>query len=339
MAEQRRIGLLTPFFQPIPAYGGPASRLGVELAIVTPRRINWSTEEVEALVWDGASWQLATVPLPRAFYNRFYGPKPQVVNRLELLVGKNKVFNHVTRFDKLTIHQALSRSPLLPHLPRSQRYSPEGLRELLKDLGEVILKPRTGQLGLLIYLIRKRGKRVLVHHGTQSPIATFGGVDELLTWLEEVADSGWLIQQFIPAAAIDGRIFDVRILVQKDAAGTWQPSGALSRVALRYSYITNVSQAILPAARALEQAFPETSFLPQLEELSLKAAQLAEGALGSLGEVSVDFCLDTAGKIWIIELNGKPMKSMFGALGATELVKRVYERPLSYALHLCSTHQ
>ena len=130
--------------------------------------------------------------------------------------------------------------------------------------------------------------KLLVHQGSHSPIATFGGVDELLTWLEEAADSGWLILQFLPAAAIDGRIFDARTLVQIDASGTWQPSGALSRVALRYAYITPVSQAILPAARALEQAFPETSFLPQLAELSLTAAQLAAGALGSLGEVSVD---------------------------------------------------
>ena len=64
----------------------------------------------------------------------------------------------------------------------------------------------------------------------------------------------------------------MRILVQKDAAGTWQHSCALSRVALRYSSISNVSPASPPSARALEQAFPEPSFLPQLDELSLNAA-------------------------------------------------------------------
>ena len=45
---------------------------------------------------------------------------------------------------------------------------------------------------------------------------------------------------------------------------------------------------------------------------------------------------DEQGRIWIIELNGKPMKSMFSALGDARLMKTVYERPLCYALHLCS---
>jgi hypothetical protein len=50
----------------------------------------------------------------------------------------------------------------------------------------------------------------------------------------------------------------------------------------------------------------------------------------------VDFGLDEQGRIWIIELNGKPMKSMFSALGDARLMKTVYERPICYALHLCS---
>ena len=89
MAEQTCIGLLPPLFQPITAYERAAASLGVELAVVTPARIDWQAEQVEALVWSGADWQTKTVDLPRAFYNR-YGPKPKVVNRLELLGGKRQ---------------------------------------------------------------------------------------------------------------------------------------------------------------------------------------------------------------------------------------------------------
>lgn len=64
MTEQRLIGLLTPFFQPIPAYERAAAALGVELAIVTPSRVDWQSEEVQALAFDGSKWEEKLVPLP-----------------------------------------------------------------------------------------------------------------------------------------------------------------------------------------------------------------------------------------------------------------------------------
>jgi len=336
MAEQTCIGLLTPFFQPITAYERAAASLGVELAVVTPARIDWQAEQVEALVWSGADWQTKTVDLPRAFYNRFYGPKPKVVNRLELLVGKDKVFNHITHFDKLDVHRALLQSQLQRHLPAADAGGPKQALQFLETWKQIIVKPRRGRLGLDIFLIRQKGKRIFLHHGTKSPVTSFPSAADLSVWLEENAGEDFLVQQFVPLAEVDGRIFDVRILVQKDQTGTWQASGALSRLALSYSYVTNVSHAILPAAKVLKEAFPGRSLLPKLEAISLTAASLTEQALGSLGEISVDFGLDGHGNIWIMELNGKPMKSLFLVLGNARLVKTVYQRPLSYALHLHS---
>lgn len=334
MKERVLLGLLTPFFRPIPAYAKAAAGLGVDLAVVTPKRINWSDGQVDALVWSEGAWERKTVGIPKAFYNRFYGPKPQVISRLELVIGKNRVFNHVTRFDKLIIHQALSSTQLQSHLPDASAFSPEGLRDYLKRFDEVILKPREGQLGVDIFLISKKGRQLLVHHGTKSPIASFPSQGQLLAWFAEFANEGWLIQQYIPLAQVEGRMFDVRILVQKDDIGLWQVSGAISRIALRYSYVTNLSQAIVPAEELLPRAFPELNILPKLEDAAKTAACRAEQVLGSLGEVSVDFGLDAAGKYWIIELNGKPMKSLFSILGRDYLVKTVYRRPLLYALHL-----
>lgn len=334
--EKQRIGLLTPFFQPIPAYAQPAAELGVDLVIVTPPRIDWQKQQVEALLFDGGNWIQQTVPLPRAYYNRFYGPKPKVVNRLELLVGRNKVFNHITRFDKLAVHQALDQSDLQDHLPKTYPYGHKRLLQLLAQGKQVILKLRTGQLGTGIYLIRKKGRKTYVHLGTSSPLASFSSAEELLAWLEVVADDAWLLQEFISLARLDGRPFDVRILVQKDGCGNWLATAALSRTALRYSYVTNLSHAILPASSVLSQVFPGLRLLPKLEALSLRAAAAAEQALGSLGEISVDFGLDQEGRIWIIELNGKPMKTLFRNLEAPELVNTVYAQPLRYALHLCS---
>lgn len=337
MTEKVSIGLLTPFFQPIPGYERAAVNLGINLVIVTPNNIHWPTGELTGLVFTDKEWVTQEVPLPSAYYNRYYGPKPKVVSRLELVVGKNKVFNHITRFNKWKIHQILSSSPLKQFLPVSSSYSPEELRRFLDQFGQVIIKPKTGQLGNRVYLIKKNNNTYDFHQGTKSPVASFHSWQNLLEGISPHVTNSFLLQQFVTLSAVNGRVFDLRILLQKDGQGVWQATGALTRFALRYSYITNLAQAIEPASETLERVFPGQRLMTKLEEISIQAAQLVEQSLGSLGEISVDFGLDQQGRIWIIELNSKPMKNTFSALGDPKLMQTIYEQPLRYALYLATS--
>ncbi len=335
--NKAQIGLLSPFFQPITGYEESARDLGVDLVLVTARRIDWQNHEVQGLIYNGQEWEEKTAPLPRSFYNRYYGPKPKVVSRLETIIGKNKVFNHITRFDKWTIHQILANSDLKAYLPVSAPYSPESLSRFLQRFKQAIVKPAKGQLGTQVLLVREEQGNYYLHHGTKSPIARFRSTEDLVSRLESLMNRDFIIQEFIPLATAAGRVFDVRCLVQKGNNGLWEVTGMLSRLALSYSYITNVSHAICSAEEAVGQAFPGIDLLPRLVELSIQAAQAAETSLGSLGELSVDFGLDQLGAIWIIELNAKPMKSTFCEVGNSRLLSEIYRQPLRYALYLAST--
>lgn len=337
MSQHLPIGLLSHFFQPISGYEQAANRLNLSLAIITPGSIDWNSQKVQALVWNGMSWDPQTIPLPKAIYNRFYGPKPQVVDRLEAILGPNKVFNHITRFNKWVIHNILTDSDLKPYLPATTLYTPESLLSYLNHYGQVILKPLQGKLGSRVYLLTKKARSYFIHHGSNYPIATIKTGKELLAKLDPILVRPFLIQQFVPLARLDGRVFDLRFLVQKESQGLWKVSGRLSRQALRYSYITNLSQAITPVEGVLETTFPGSNFLATLDTISIKGAQIAEQSLGSLGELSVDFGLDAEGKIWIIELNAKPMKFIFQALDDPMLLQEIYELPLHYARHLATT--
>jgi glutathione synthase/RimK-type ligase-like ATP-grasp enzyme len=337
MSGKVRIGLLSPFFVPLTGYEESAHHLCVDLVMVTPGRINWKTHEVLGLVYDGQAWTEDTVSLPPSLYNRYYGPKPKIVDRLETILGKNKVFNHVTRFDKWVIHQLLSKSKLKDHVPATAPYSPQQLTLFLERFGRVILKPTSGQLGTSIYLVAVDGGVYYLHYGTKSPIAHFFSLDDLLTRVGELVDQDFLVQEFLPLASVDGRVFDIRLLVQKNGRGQWQVTGMLSRLAMNYSYITNLSQAIAPVRVILGKLLPNFNVMAKLTELSIQAAQITEGSLGSLGEISVDFGLDIAGRVWIIELNAKPMKSTFEALGDPQLMLTIYSQPLHYALHLANS--
>ncbi|NMB19264.1 MAG: hypothetical protein GX979_00220 [Firmicutes bacterium] len=336
MSPKTQIGLLSPFFKPIPGYEEAAQDLNVDLVIVTPRRIDWMNHKVHGLVYNGQRWEEEDVPLPPSLYNRYYGPKPKVVSRLETILGKNKVFNHVTRFDKWWIHQLLAGTSLKTYLPKTSLYTPQRLLDYLSRFKQVILKSAHGQLGTRVYLVVADGEYLHLHQGTLSPVISFRSTDELLEHLEPALSPDFLLQQYIPLASIDGRAFDLRLLLQKGQTGTWEIPGVLSRLAMRHAYVTNICQAILFGEDALRSAFPGRNIMPELVDVSIRVAHIVEGSLGSLGELSVDFGLDFEGKVWIIELNAKPMKHMFADLGDMHLTRTIYCQPLLYALYLAS---
>jgi glutathione synthase/RimK-type ligase-like ATP-grasp enzyme len=253
------------------------------------------------------------------------------------VLGKNKVFNHVTRFDKWFIHQLLASTPLKANLPRTSPYTPQRLFDYLGRFKKVILKSAHGRLGAKIYLVVADAGMLHLHQGTFSPVASFHSSEELLEHLKPILSPDFLVQEYIPLASIDGRAFDLRILLQKNETGEWEVPGVLSRLSMRHSYITNLCQSILLGEDALGSAFPRQNIMPELMEISIKAARIVEGSLGSLGELSVDFGLDSAGNAWIIELNAKPMKHMFADLGDAQLTRKIYRQPLLYALHLART--
>ncbi|WP_177182671.1 YheC/YheD family protein [Paenibacillus sp. OV219] len=64
------------------------------------------------------------------------------------------------------------------------------------------------------------------------------------------------------------------------------------------------------------------------------AANEAEEQLGLLGELSVDLVFDMQDKLWIIEINGKPHKSIYNDIPGVAFSTRIFQRPLEYAGYL-----
>ncbi|WP_336786082.1 YheC/YheD family protein [Paenibacillus sp. MMO-177] len=70
-----------------------------------------------------------------------------------------------------------------------------------------------------------------------------------------------------------------------------------------------------------------------IHDLSLRCAEIMdENNTYHLGEFSVDFALDNKERAWIIELNGKPQKTLYNSIGKQSAV---YMRPMQYAHYLC----
>lgn len=335
MNQKTTIGLLSPYLAPFNAYELPASNLNVDLVVFAEYSVLWKADQVNGLVWEGTNWVRKQKPIPKGIYNRYYGEKLRVITLLESRLGKNKVFNHITHFDKWQVHQTLSKSALAPFLPAAEPYDPNDLVKFLDKYPRTIIKPTRGHLGNQIYLIEEEKQNYRIYRNTKYPVFTYRTKEEFFSRLEKIADSSFLMQQYLPLSRVEGRTFDLRFLVQKNGEGHWVISGVLSRLALKYSYVTNLVHMIIPGETALhESKLGRHVSISELEELSLKTAVVLETAFGSLGELSVDLGIDEQGHPWIIEVNGKPMKDMFKALDDSVLLRSVYETPLAYARFL-----
>jgi hypothetical protein len=147
----------------------------------------------------------------------------------------------------------------------------------------------------------------------------------------------YMIQQGIRMSQLNNRYFDIRVLVQKGILGEWTVSTITSRVAYEHYFNTSIFDNIYYVVEILPRLFSQENMneiLKSLYEVSVKAAQEVEPHMGSLGELSVDFVLDEQRKLWIIELNGKPQKSIYKDLKCFKDKKLIYSRPLEYAYYL-----
>ncbi len=125
------------------------------------------------------------------------------------------------------------------------------------------------------------------------------------------------------------------MVVQKNGIGKWDVSGGCSRQSLANYYLTNSPRRVISVDKLIaEDNLVSEELIEQIKNISLQTAVRIEKGLGHMGELSVDFGVDSQGKLWIIEANGKPQKILIDRLKDDELSARIYLRPLEYAFYL-----
>ncbi len=337
MNEKPLIGLLCRSLTPKSSYES-CEELPITLVKFTVKGINWKEKKIAGLVFENGQWRKEVTKFPQAVYNRRYTSSRKTTKALEKIIGKDKVFNTFTRFNKLKTFNILNQSELKDFLIPTYQYNSKVLLEKLAQERSIVIKPIRGTLGIKVYRIDAIDNEYKVYLETIYPRKTINNSKELINYIEKVVSpkKRLVIQPFISFATVEGRLFDMRMLVQKNRQGIWDVTADLSRVAYISRFITNAAYAIQPISEVLEDTEIDIAILTQLKEISIKTAKVLEGSLGSLGEISVDFSIDTSGKIIIIEVNGRPHKSLFEDLD-DNTVKKIYCTPLQYAAYLANT--
>ncbi|MCZ8520913.1 MULTISPECIES: YheC/YheD family endospore coat-associated protein [Paenibacillus] len=309
----------------------------MKLVCFTPSSIDWRRRQIRCLQLRNGKWTEGLVPLPKLVYNRCYRLDDEVRDRLEQAIGPGKLFNPANQFNKLDVHRSLSRW-LSPYLPDTWAYDRDTAARLLSVHKLLYLKPCNGHMGQGVYRVALQDSgevHVADHHTTPRIIAgSIAGFQEEIERL--IGSTPYLIQQGIEVRQLQHRHFDIRILAQKNKTGQWSVTNAASRIAYPGCFNTSVSEKVVLSKEALGRLYPASAIKPMMKtmyDISLRAAEIVEMDIGKpMCELSVDIALDGQGHPWIIEMNGKPQKTMYAELRHTR--RAVYSRPLEYANYL-----
>jgi len=311
--------------------------LGLQLCAFTPDAVSVKKRTVTVLLPTKNGWKEKTVSPPAVVYNCYYNKTAKEINLFKIM-GKDKIFNTVTFFNKWRVSSFLAQSEYSSYLPETFMYKSSLLPDYLEAWKLLFLKPVYGNKGRHVYrLEQKENSEIYISTHSLPPRYICRQNEDSRQKLQNVLPSKkYIMQRGIESSKLDNCFFDLRFLVQKNISGNWQVSVAACRLAYESYFNTSAFQGIYVAENFLPKIKGQagTFLLEQLKEISIGVAKVLDRRLGLLGELSVDFILDENNRPWIIEVNGKPQKSIYKDLEAIPQKQLIFQKPLEYAYYL-----
>lgn len=233
-------------------------------------------------------------------------------------------------WDKWSKYKVMrSSKSLAAHLPETKRMNETALWNFLHKYGKVIVKPSAKSMGIgVIQISCENNGKYKVHKGTKS--ATCCGRSETYAYLKKRISRNYIVQRRIPLAHVDGRPFDLRVMVQRSKNTAWTITGMLAKVAGKGHIITNVARSrgkVLPVKTAIARSNMEnkdsTSIIAQINHVAFLTAKRLQRSYPGLRTIGLDLGLDKKGKAWIIEANFSPSKSLFLKLKDKSMYQKI----------------
>lgn len=242
----------------------------------------------------------------------------------ESVSNKQKAYELVRRFDP-ALH------------PHTEDYtgSPFQLAAFLREATSVFIKPRSGNRGNRIFVLRPRADGIALKYYQEGGQREFGPLTpEAVIALVQGAAGGrsYVIQQGVEPLRIDGSVFDVRVVMVNDGE-RWH-SIFETRFAPQGSDLSNVYQGgtirvtetLLAEALGAESAGEVMARIDRVAHAL--AAHLESFHPGELMELGFDFVLDRECRPHLVEINSKPGVAGFGS--ETKLFEWTAEDEASY---------
>lgn len=345
-SAQRPFGALTPFCQELTE---ACNAEGVYVYFFPPPLSRPNNQFMEGWSYS-KGWRKTEVPIPNVVYNRLttrLHENKQSVQHFMMDV-KSQYGSHVFNekfLNKTEVFQALKKeSSLKSVLPESHPLrSFQRLKSMCSRHSTVFVKPILGSLGKgIIRICREADSSYTCYfaqlNGTQKQ--KYKNLNRVYSSISrKIRARRYQIQQGLKLISIGSRLVDFRSLVQRNHKGEWSVTSIVARIASQQHFVSNLARGgtISSVRDALIKSNLSNSIVTKthqkLRQVSIEIAQGIEKNIPShFAELGVDLAVDTAGRVWLLEVNSKPSKND-KALSSSKIRPSV-KQVVKYTQHL-----
>ena len=356
-AKQLSLGIMTRcqgsrfadkgFYRKLTEYG---RKRGFRVFVFSPRTVDFAARTVRGFEYRNGIWASGTFPLPDLVYDRcFVGPSYRHYKPFVEKLQKDPKITFLGHglSGKWQVHQMLIQSPkLAPFLPPTELLSKSSLQQVLKTFGAAVIKPMAGTHGIGVARIRPAGGgyEILGRNRENKPFRRrVKGQAGLNLFLRSFTSGRkFLVQPYLHLHTADGVPYDVRVLVQKNGMGQWETTGMAVRLGNRHSITSNLHGGgrAVPLSPFLSRHFPpslQNRIEQQIHTLVSELPLFLEESHGRLVELGIDVGIDLDGKVWLIEVNSRPGRTVFRMIDDHQARLRSITQPIRYADYLMKT--
>lgn len=350
--KTRPFGEQTGFFRKLAI---EAKKLNALFFAFSPKDIDWDAKTISGLyplhLQDSSTeWATMVVPFPDVIFDRGLFPRGEKrasatkIRKILRVYPGVKFFNPAF-FGKWKTHYLLSKHDVLnSHLPDTRLYSSfKDVVEMMEKHKSIYLKPSGGSSGRGIIRVAREDHSLVLTHRTNKQVhrdtPNMAQLQERLKTL--IGSTRYIVQQEIKLARVNECLFDIRALMQRDINGHWLRTGFAARVAGKGNITSNIHAGGRAAklSLVLKDIFKSPIQIKQIineirEICSLTAAWVTSEGNPLFGEFALDLGIDHQGRVWIIELNAIPGRTVFRKIEAAEIAKKALARPMEYAYYL-----
>lgn len=325
----------------------------IRVIVFCPADASKDRSFVEGYAYKRGEWRKDRFPFPDIVYDRclFHRGK-EFIDAASLLsearFAKRWMLWSRGLPGKWRVYQVLKKErSLLSHLPVTGIF--RGNESLMSNLeafdGEVFLKPKGGSQGKNTLYIRMdpdsgtlliKGRDSLNRSIEKNFASAAGG----LQWIRQFTENReYIIQPFLHLYSKNKRPFDIRVLMQKNEKGLWMRTGMAVREGAAGSMTSNLhgggkALPVLPYLSEQFEAKQAEHMTEILGQISETIPPILESHFGRLGELGIDFGIDTKGNMWLLEVNSKPGRTSIRHAGDPDSAVLASENPLRYARYL-----
>jgi len=248
--------------------------------------------------------------------------------------------NPLARLTKWRLHRFYAQNPgIAPYLPPTAFLTPQSLQRFMSKYSTVYVKASTQHTGKGIVKAWKvnKGFRFVKVRGRASFAAS---IPDLYRQIRQSnPKQSFIVQKEIDLALVQGRPFDIRVMMMRDAERKWQYAGMVAKVAGQGSVVSNVQRGggyATTVDHALRQSLGSSAarinrIKKELVQLSHSIMKHSEKYPFFSFQCGIDLAVDKKGKVWIIEVNlHNPSHGLFNKLSDKTFFKRVGSLYRSY---------